>query len=332
MTARALGLAVAALVLVTAGARAQNAVAASAPRTIAGVVADSGGQPIDSADVVIASLKRRATSDADGVFRFNDINPGTYDVSARRFGYAPQVRRVVVGANGGIVRFALVPAPHALAPVISSVLRGGLSGVIGDTAFNIVDGATISVMASDHRTVSDSLGKFFIDLHPGRYMVRVAHAGFVPRMISVTIPNDSGRRMAVWLVPGSSAETARDSWMLDGLTDRLTHRTAMSKIYTREDLSHMAMTDLTQITLVGGGMRQGDDCPAVVDGGPQSMPLWSIAAADIETVEIYPPGSLLLGDASAVRRPPVTSIRGNAPMRQTRANDCPVLVYVWLRK
>jgi hypothetical protein len=326
------------LLALAAGAGAQSPVPAPGPRAMAGVVADSGGNPIDSADVAIASLKRRATTGTDGSFRFDKISPGTYDVSARRFGYAPQVRRVVVGANGGVVRFALVPMPHALAPIVSSVARGGLSGVIGDTAFNVVEGATIAVVASDHRAVSDSLGRFFIDLHPGRYMVRVTHTGFVSRMMSVTIPNDSGRRLAVWLAPGSLGEAAKDSWMLDDLSYRLAIRTSMSKLYTREDLSNMPMTELTQITLVGGGIPQRDDCPAFIDGGPQFAPLWSIPAADIETVEIYPPKSLPASGASTLRRPPTTSMRENPSIRAQRPtsaggrDDCPVLVFVWLRK
>jgi hypothetical protein len=210
--------------------------------------------------------------------------------------------------------------------------------VIGDTAFNIVDGANISVIGTTHRTVSDSLGKFYLNLNPGRFMVRVTREGFVARMISVTIPNDSGRRMAVWLAPGSSAELAKDSWALDGLNDRLTHRTAMSKIYTREDINSMAMTELTQLTLVGGGIRQNDDCPAIIDGGPSSAPMWSISAADIETVEIYPPKSLQLGAASAVRSKPPTSMLGNRAIgaqgggRRGQVSDCPVQVFVWLRK
>src|SRR2546429_87291 len=77
--------------LVTAAsARAQNA----GPRTIAGVVTDTAGIPLDSIDVSIASLRRRMTSDVNGRFRFDDVKPGTYDVSARHIGYAPQMHAV----------------------------------------------------------------------------------------------------------------------------------------------------------------------------------------------------------------------------------------------
>ncbi len=303
----------------SATARAQTPQQGST-RTLVGGIADSLGTPIDSADVTIASLRRRVTSGTDGTFRFDKIDPGTYDVSVRRFGFGPQTRRVVVGANGGTMRFTLIAVPHALAPVISSVPRGGLSGVIGDTAFNIVEGATIKVVASDREATSDSLGKFFIDLHPGGYMVRVTRDGFVPRLVSVTIPNDSGRRMAVWLEPGSSAQAVVESWMLDALNDRLLRRRSMSKLYTREDISHMAMTELTQLTLAGGGIRQPDDCPAFIDGGPRTSPLWSISAADVESVEIYPPKSL---------DPIATSVTRKLPRG---AYDCPVEVWVWLRK
>src|SRR5689334_18890432 len=64
------------------------------PRTLVGVVSDTAGVPIDSAEIFISALKRRVMSAADGRFRFDDIKPGTYDVSARRLGYLPQVRNV----------------------------------------------------------------------------------------------------------------------------------------------------------------------------------------------------------------------------------------------
>jgi hypothetical protein len=111
----------------------------------------------------------------------------------------------------------------------------------------------------------------------------------------------------------------------------------MSKVYTREDINSMAMTELTQLTTAGGGIHERDDCSATIDGGPGTAPLWSISAADIESVEIYPPGSLLLGDASALRSRPRTSINSNRSIAaQGRGRggttECPVQVFVWLRK
>ena len=87
------------------------------PRTLVGVVSDTLGTPVDSAEIFIASLKRRVLSTADGSFRVDDIKPGTYDVSARRLGYLPQLRKVRVGEDGGTATFNLIPYVRGLAPV-----------------------------------------------------------------------------------------------------------------------------------------------------------------------------------------------------------------------
>lgn len=302
------------------------------PKTLIGVVTDTLGNPVDSAEVLISSLKRQTTSRADGSFRFDDVKPGKYEVAARRLGFYPQVHTAIVDDKGGVVSFSLAPGVRALPPVVTSVPLGGLSGVIGDTAYNIVEGARISVVASDKRTLSDSLGKFFIDLKPGRYMVSVDREGYRSRLVSVTIPNDSGRRMTVWLTPGTHGQTARDAMALDRLKLRLeTRNPVFSQIFTREDINRLGIKDGFSLAALGGNSSLGrveDNCPAIVDGGPVTLPLWAIDAADIEAMETYAP------------KPPtgaVTSIKGNRRIStqstpQSQSGCAGVRVYVWLRK
>jgi uncharacterized protein (DUF2141 family) len=323
------------LFLLATAASSQQSTAGSRARALTGVVTDTAGTPIDSADVSIASLKRRATTAADGSFRFDDVKPGRYAVSARRIGFAPQVRTVVVGANGGTSRFSLVPMAHVLAPVISSAMLGGLSGVVGDTAYNIVAGAQVTVLGADRHAVSDSLGRFFIDLHPGRFVVRVTRDGYDSRLMSVTIPEDSGRRVTVWLQPGENAGRNREAAALEALNFRLIRRTVSSKIYTREDLSKTSMTELSQLVTSGAGTPVDDNCPAIIDGGPVKLPIWDISASDIELLEVYPPKSIITSDETSLRVPPPTGRDMNGqrlPSQPTHGYGCPIAVYVWLRK
>jgi hypothetical protein len=303
------------------------------PGILSGVVADTGGVAIDSVDVYIASQQLRTLTRADGSFRFDKLKPGRYDVSARRIGYLPQLRRVTVGEGGGSVRFALVPAPRTLPPIVTAAARGGLSGVIGDTAYNIVAGAQISIMASDHRGVSDSTGSFFIPLNSGKYMVRVSRPGYESRMLSVTIPSDSGRRLLVWMMPTTRSDAPLETFRLDGLRDRLERRQATSTILTREDITRLGKYDLRELVEFGGHTPIADSCMAVIDGGPRTMPIWELLAADIETVEIYPPGTLDVTGPAMPR--PMTALgraaRGAvAPSSLNRG--CSTRVYAWLRK
>ncbi len=296
------------------------------PKTLVGIVTDTLGNPVDSVELVISSLKRHAMSASDGTFRFDDIKPGPYQVLARRLGYYPQVQSTTVDDKGGVVSFSILLGIRALPPVVTSAARGGLSGVIGDTAYNIVGEAQVAVIASDHRTSSDSLGRFFLDLKPGKYMVSVSRPGYRTRLVSVTVPSDSGRRMTVWLTPTSVGQNNRDAMAFDGLAARLARRNPVwSNIYTREDINRTGIEDGVQLARLGANKNMDDTCSAIIDGGPRRLPLWAIDAADIEAMETYttPPA-----------RRTVTSINRNRPIRgqAPENNVCGATVFVWLRK
>jgi hypothetical protein len=304
---------------------AQMPVPTAGPRTLVGIVSDTAGVPIDSAEIFISSLKRRVMSTADGRFRFDDIKPGTYDVSARRLGYLPQVRKVKVADEGGAISFQLVPYVRGLAPVVTSSMRGGLSGVVGDTSYRSIAGAEISAMATDRRTVSDSTGSFFLDLKPGKHIVRVNAPGFTTRLVSVTIPADSGRRVVVWLSPIAASGSRRDDWLMDSLNSRLLRRNPVwSKIYTREDIVRSGMAEATELATVGANKRVDGNCPAIIDGGTMTAPVGAFSAAEIEMMETYTPKPARYAPTSIMSR-------GHLPA-QPSSGDCPITVYIWLRK
>ena len=305
------------------------------PRTIGGVVRDTLGNPIDSVDILVASLKRHALTDANGTFRFDDIKPGTYDLSARKLGFFPQVRRVKVGDDGGSIAFELVRTAYALPPVVTTATRLGLSGVVGDTAYNIVSNAEVSVLATDRRTRSDSTGAFYLDVKPGHYVVRVARPGYSPRLVSVTVPADSGRRIVVWLTPSSSGANGREAYVMDLLNERLLKRNPVwSTIYTREDITRSGFTDATQLAATGAGKRIDDRCDVTIDGGPRHIPIWTLGASDIEMMEVYtkpPPRETIATQTARIFGRGGPDTRGNAPTTMSDA-DCGAAIYVWLRR
>ena len=99
-------------------------------RKMAGVVRDTIGFPIDGVEVTIPSSHRRTISVGNGAFQFEDIAPGKYEVRVRKFGYAPQVRTIVVDSAGGAGAFAMVPIPASLLPVVSSAVRAPLRSMM----------------------------------------------------------------------------------------------------------------------------------------------------------------------------------------------------------
>lgn len=298
-------------------------------RMLVGTVTDTSGNGIDSADVLIANLRRHVATDTDGAFKFTDVRPGTYNVSVRRVGYYPQARTVVVDTAGGSVAFVLLRNAVGLAPVVTSAARGGLSGVVGDTAYGALAGAEVRVIAGDRQAVSDSLGAFYIDLKPGRYALRVSRPGFTPRLVSVTVPRDSGRRVVVWLTPSSPASAGREAWAMDSLQQRLLHRNPVhSRIYTREDILRTSMTEATQLATTGAVQPVDATCEAIVDGNLQHRtPLWVFAAADIEMMEIYTPK---LQSRAPTHMYPRGGIQPAGAVADDACNG--IQVWIWLRR
>jgi hypothetical protein len=300
------------------------------------------------------SLQRRTLSKVDGGFLFSDIAPGKYDVRARKMGYAPQVQSLVVDSLGGATLFALVPLPHVLRPIVTTVARGGLSGVVGDTAFNALVGAEVRVLGHDQYAATDSLGTFYIPIRPGSYILSVKQPGFAYRLVSVIIPPDSGQRIRVNLAPATQTPSHRQAHNVDDFASRVAWRQAAhSRMYTRAELQGMGIEwvyDAVRMGFaaihLGPDPRIDRDCTVVVNGGPDTTTLAPLTVDDVETVEVYDVATSISatsttprrnfstpGAASSVARP----MRDPVPLANTedaawanRTKAC-TLVYVWLR-
>ena len=90
------------------------AIAAEAPLraqevTVRGVVVDTAGAPIASADVGIASLRRLTRTDDSGRFVLADVKAGAMQISVRRLSYEPRKIDHVAKANGEPMRVILLP-------------------------------------------------------------------------------------------------------------------------------------------------------------------------------------------------------------------------------
>src|SRR5438105_13052179 len=99
-----------------AGARPVHAANAD----ITGVVTDSAsGQPLPSAEVSImqgTQVIANASTDAFGRYTTHNISPGSYTLTARFLGFAPQSKPITVGDSNADIRadFALNPVAISL--------------------------------------------------------------------------------------------------------------------------------------------------------------------------------------------------------------------------
>lgn len=173
----------------------------AATGVIRGVVVDDGGKPIESAEVLLIQRRLRVRTSVDGAFFFDRLEDGKYNVEVRHIGYRPVTAKATVKDGTANVRLSMTRAPFSLPSVITMANRGGLSGVIADTGFRPLRGVKVSIQGARVLMETDSAGTFYAPVEPGRYLVVLRGKGFARQIISVTVPKDSGRQIAAWMVP-----------------------------------------------------------------------------------------------------------------------------------
>jgi hypothetical protein len=304
------------------------------PGTLIGMVTDTLGQPLADVSVELASVKRRTRTNADGGFRFDSLKAGTYEVATRKLGYVAEIYGVVVRPEGGSLYIKMIRLATYLPSMVSKAERGGLSGIIGDTAYRPVGGVKVKILGSSFATESDSTGAFFVALTPGQYMVVLERDGFARQRVGVSIPENEGRKIAAWMVPAVGRDNPLEGANLFDLNQRVMRVSpATSKFLTREDMQKQGLDELQQVARLYAGKFPQPDCMVTINGGPRTVPLWQLSASDLEFVEVYLPSNV--GGAGTRG---VTSLSGLATTLTTSTSvrppispACGVGLIAWLR-
>ena len=111
------------------------------------------------------------------------------------------------------------------------------------------------------------------------------------------------------------------------LARRLAWRVSPSAFLGREALD--ALGDKPLLSIVRGinpNPLDEANCVVIVNGGPESAPLWYFDADELESVEVYPRGSL----SYVTGEPRQKAIVSGRTGRGGAVRNCPA-VYVWLR-
>src|SRR4051812_13985483 len=212
-------------------------------RAIVGVVLDTTHHALDNVSIGVKAPRRQAKTGPDGRFQLADLDTGTYELTVHRLGYEITVASYIVSDTGGVARFCLIPEARGLAAMITSAKRGGLGGVIGDSTYKVLPGANVYAVSAGQYATTDSAGGFYMPLKPGTYAIQVSKEGFGKQVLSVTVPRDSGRQIAVWLTsPSPYAERMAAS--LDEMRDRLVRANSQySSLMSSEEIAKFS-TDL----------------------------------------------------------------------------------------
>jgi hypothetical protein len=182
------------------------------PIQLAGTVTELGsGEPLDAA-VVQAQLQssgstgggrfsmKMGTGDSTGHYTIDDVDPGTYQVTARRDGYQAKVQTVTIGSDATSLDFGLQRGEGISVRVADGITGLPLKGVI----VAAVDGG--GAIGYQGAVTLDSTGKGEINsLAPGRYTVHFFADGYSSHTAVLDAPSPL---VPMALTPGGRVEVA----------------------------------------------------------------------------------------------------------------------------
>jgi len=325
------------------------------PNIMVGVVRDTAGFPIPGAEVIIPDLKLLLISNGEGLFRFEGVRKGKHTMRARKIGYAPQIREFALDSAGGVAEFELVPVTRSLVPLVVWSERPGISGVVADSAFQPIAGAFVRLLGEGQHAETDSAGRYYFPAKGGTHSLSISKPGYDPKLVSVSYPADSGRRVTTWLNDVTHTPDVFERQAFDSLRFRLAWvKPQNGKIFSHQQLEDVGspwIYDAVQTTGSKFNYRElyDRDCMAIVNGGRGIANLSHLTVDEVESIEIYqtrssptaPTGrrgttlaapSMMTGKQGTIAMP---GSAASSPMtaRAAMANgvrNCPT-IYVWLR-
>jgi hypothetical protein len=280
-------------------ARAQKPAAA----VLTGIVKDLDGKPISEVMIDVGGVKKHALTDGRGRFRIDKLAADSIVLIARRVGLVPQTVEIALVPGQNEVTITMEPVPQVLDAVRTATVQTGLFGVVGDTAFDIVPGASVTTIVHHASTTTNEKGQFYFDpVKPGSDMVDVRKLGYRPRIVSFTMPVKGGQRVAIWLTPlpaglderalrrMSAPSNALVQELFDFGQRRRWASSTRSMFATREQLAEYASgmradEALAHLPRFGTVHPEDIDC-VLVDGTISGEGLENYAANEIETLEI----------------------------------------------
>lgn len=316
----------------------------ASPSTIVGVVTDTSGMPLQDVDVTVVKLQRSTRTRPDGTFRFEAVPAGTYEVRARGVGYLAPTQTAVVGKDGAAVNFRMIRYGQTLAARVTVASRAGLSGIIGDTAFRAIAGLRVQAVGEPMSATTDSSGAFYMPLKPGKYLVRVDGDGFERQTVGVSIPENEGRQVALWMTPTDGPSNNIEGQSLFDMGQRKVRASpATTRFLSRDELESQGVVDLLALARRWSTGQITVDCSVVLGGTATKLtpngqtagiqvPISQLMTADVEFVEVYLPKAGGFRGPTSINSMQ-TTITIKQDLQPTVAPECGnVTLIVWLRK
>ena len=272
-----------------------------AQAAVRGVVRDAATRrPLIGALVTldVGEFARPTRTDETGAFVFGDVRPGEHLLAVRWLGYEEQRTSIDVRVDAPALDIALTRV-QSLDTVRVRAARQAIYGVVGEGGrLSPIAGAAVQVIGMTKKAITDSSGRFFVEIKaPGPYVVRATAAHHAPQTLSVTVVPNAGVEVALLLDSASGNTRALDAAFAD-FTERLMTRRNGSALVTRAELlregAAPSVFEATQSapSFVKQAITWGDTVCVYVDGRPRpGMSVQLFDAQDVEAVEVYTKGS-----------------------------------------
>ncbi len=260
------------------------------------------GATIDLAGV---QWSRRVRSDEAGKFWFGQVPDGSYRLLVMRVGFVPIRQDVLVAQGNADLRIMLSPDAQDLNAIITranvTAIYGGIGAVgpatnaQGEKTMTAVKGASIQVLGARKSAVSDSLGRFFVEIaKAGRYIVRITSPGLSTQLFTLDVPRNKAVDASRLLDSVRAEAPSGREYLWNEMDRRIGWRAMNSALISGTELREYggSLTDAVQRSkgMTTRGMRIGAATCVFVDGLPRpGLPLDGIRIEEVEAIELYGP-------------------------------------------
>ncbi|MBX3131907.1 MAG: carboxypeptidase regulatory-like domain-containing protein [Gemmatimonadaceae bacterium] len=272
--------------------------------TLSGRVTDADAKPVQGAIVIAQAdgVTQQTRSDTAGVYALPGLRQGSWGVTARILGFAPDSAEVLVGS--GVTRHDVrLQRVAVLGERVIAAQWTGMIGVVGSAQHRPLANASVRVVGKRTvETVNDGGG--FAIPWPGdqNVVLRVTSPGYRDRLVAARVPPDGAVEVVVQLDSGRGVGAY--ALMADELQRRISWAGTNAAFVTREELLSAGTNDAMRAlegtpSFTRKGLVIDRNACLFVNGLPRpGFPLDSVDPETIEFIEVYP----AVGEHSGVLR------------------------------